>query len=179
MNSRRDTLYTELAADIEAFRFDERVTRVFADMIRRSVPGYASVIAMTGVLAAEYVQPENRIYDLGCSLGTGLISVHDRINTACELVGIDNSAAMMRACRENLDILPEKPGISIRLQCEDIDRSQISNASLVIMHYTLQFIPPDQRQALVDRIYAGLKPGGGGCCCRRNCHSRMPQPKRP
>lgn len=160
MNHSRDTLFTELAADIEAFRFDERVTRVFADMIRRSVPGYASVIAMTGVLAAEYLQASSRIYDLGCSLGTSLISVFDRIHMPCELIGIDNSDAMIRACRENLATLPEKPGINIHLRCEDLGDTVISDASLVIMHYTLQFIPPAQRPKLLSKIYAGLKPGG-------------------
>mgnify|MGYP001823702954 CR=1 FL=1 len=160
MNTPRDTLYRELSADIEAFSFDQRVTRVFADMIRRSVPGYASVIAMTGVLAAEYVQPESRIYDLGCSLGTSLISVYDRVNSPCELLGIDSSAAMIDACRKNLGSLPEKPGIDVDLICEDINRIEISNASLVIMHYTLQFIAPELRQALLNKIYVGLKPGG-------------------
>lgn len=38
MNRPTDTLFTELTADIEVFRFDQHVTRVFADMIRRSVP---------------------------------------------------------------------------------------------------------------------------------------------
>jgi tRNA (cmo5U34)-methyltransferase len=160
LNLPRDTLFSELSADIEAFRFDERVTRVFADMIRRSVPGYASVIAMTGVLGAEYILPHSRVYDLGCSLGAGIISIHDRVNTPCELLGVDNSEAMIKACQKNLANLPSKPQISIQLQCKDIAEIDISNASMVIMHYTLQFIAPEQRLALLRKIYAGLNPGG-------------------
>lgn len=160
MNSRRDTLYSELSADIEAFSFDERVTRVFADMIRRSVPGYASVVAMTGVLGAEYVRPGTRVYDLGCSLGTGLISVYERVQAPCELVGVDSSEAMISACTENLAALSERPQVTTRLRCEDILETEISNASLVMMHYTLQFVDPGQRLALLQRIHAGMNPGG-------------------
>jgi len=160
MNSSRDTLFSALSSDIETFRFDERVTRVFADMIRRSVPGYASVIAMTGVLGAEHIQPDSRVYDLGCSLGTSLIAIQNSVNVPCKLIGIDNSQAMITACRENLSHLPEKQGVEIQLQCADISQINIHNASLVVMHYTLQFIPPEQRLALLRKIARGLNPGG-------------------
>jgi tRNA (cmo5U34)-methyltransferase len=156
----RDTLFSTLRPDIEAFRFDERVTRVFADMIRRSVPGYATVIAMTGVLGAEHIQPHSRAYDLGCSLGTSLISIQDRVDVPCELIGVDNSEAMITACLENLAHLPEKEGINIQLQCADINQIDINNASLVIMHYTLQFIQPERRLELLRKIARGLNPGG-------------------
>ena len=160
MNTERDNLYSTLRADIEAFRFDERVTRVFADMIRRSVPGYASVIAMTGVLGAEYVRPDSRVYDLGCSLGTGLLSVYERVDVPCTLIGVDNSDAMIRTCKSNLSGLNHKQNISTQLRCEDILETEISNASLVIMNYTLQFIEPDRRLAMLKKIYTGMNPGG-------------------
>lgn len=160
MSTDRDTLFARLSADIEAFRFDERVTRVFADMIRRSVPGYASVIAMTGVLGAEYIRPHTRIYDLGCSLGTSLMAILERVDTPCELIGIDSSEAMIRACEQNLASLESNPLMTTRLYCEDIVETEINNASLVIMHYTLQFVEPAKRLALLEKIYTGLNPGG-------------------
>lgn len=160
MTSSQDKLFAELSSDIEAFAFDERVSRVFADMIRRSVPGYASVVAMTAVLAAEYVQAGSRVYDLGCSLGTSLIAIHDRLEQACELVGVDNSAAMIKACEQNLATLSDKAGMSTRLICEDISNVVIEDASLIVMNYTLQFIVPEQRLALLQKIYAGMRPGG-------------------
>ena len=36
----------------------------------------------------------------------------------------------------------------------------IEQASVVVMNFTLQFIPPVQRQQLIQRIYDGLLPGG-------------------
>lgn len=160
MHSSRDTLYAQLSSDIESFQFDERVARVFSDMIRRSVPGYATVVAMTGVLGAEYCQRGSRIYDLGCSLGAGLAALHSHIELPCELIGIDNSQAMIDACRDTLGGLEDKPQITLQLRCEDISSSELSNASLVVMHYTLQFIPPHQRLDLLRKIHAGIEPGG-------------------
>ena len=160
LNSSRDKLYASLASNIEAFQFDEQVTGVFADMIRRSVPGYASVIAMTGVLSAEYVKANTRVYDLGCSLGTSLMAAHDRLKVPCELIGADSSPAMISACEQNLAKLPTNENIKTTLLCEDICNVPIENASMVIMNYTLQFIAPSKRLALLEKIADGLKPGG-------------------
>lgn len=107
---------------------------------------------MTGVLGAKYSQPVSRVYDLGYSLGTSLISVHDRIDTRCKVIGVDNPETTINVCRENLTSLPNNPKIISRLRCEDITETNISNASLVIMHYTLQYIPPEQPLALLKKI---------------------------
>ena len=50
----------------EDFRFDASVARVFPDMIRRSVPGYTTIIPMIEVITEQYVQPGSHCYDLGC-----------------------------------------------------------------------------------------------------------------
>ena len=42
-----DTLYATPQASLARFAFDEHVVEVFPDMIQRSVPGYATIIAMT------------------------------------------------------------------------------------------------------------------------------------
>ena len=67
--SERDRLFETTITEPGEFVFDERVVRVFPDMINRSVPGYATVVSMTAMLARRYAQPNTRIYDLGCSLG--------------------------------------------------------------------------------------------------------------
>ena len=49
---------------------------------------------------------------------------------------------------------------SIKLLHQDISDTEITNASMVVMNFTLQFIPMAQRLDLVEKIYAGLNPGG-------------------
>lgn len=45
------------------FVFNEDVVRVFPDMIKRSVPGYPTIVENLGVLAARFAQPHTALYD--------------------------------------------------------------------------------------------------------------------
>ena len=67
----KDRLFASDKPDLIDFKFDRDTVRVFPDMIRRSVPGYETIVTLIGGIAASYFQPETRIYDLGCSLGWG------------------------------------------------------------------------------------------------------------
>lgn len=154
--SKRDQVFADLKSDIETFKFDAAVAPVFADMIRRSVPGYSTVIAMTGVAAGEYAKGGTRIYDLGCALGAGLLACSEYAPAQCELIGVDNSPSMLQNCQKHF----RKVAQAVQFQCADIQTTRIENASLVIMNYTLQFIAPSARAALLKQVYAGLNAGG-------------------
>jgi len=65
----RDRIYATPHDAVAPFRFDAAVAQVFPDMIRRSVPGYATMVEMTGVIAGRHATPGSTLYDLGCSLG--------------------------------------------------------------------------------------------------------------
>ena len=49
-----------------------------------------------------------------------------------------------------------------RIDCrhEDLRESKIEDASMVILNFTLQFIEPAAREALIRKIYDGMRPGG-------------------
>ena len=154
-----DRIYADPRAEVADFAFDRQVARVFPDMIRRSVPGYDTVIDMTGVLAAEYVQPDSCCYDLGCSLGASLLAMHRGLQTGrCRLIGIDNSAEMLQQARNYLPLDDSRTPIELR--CADVTQVEISNASMVVLNFTLQFIAPPKRLELLNRIRRGLLPGG-------------------
>mgnify|MGYP006165294411 CR=1 FL=1 len=149
--------HTKLPGD---FIFDENVASVFEDMINRSVPGYSTIIAMIGVLAEEYCQEQSRIYDLGCSLGGATLAAVDRVE--CQdftAIAIDNSTAMIDRLQAKLKGLPHYAS-KIECRCEDLLDAEITDASVVVLNFTLQFIPLDQRAALLNKIYRGMKPGG-------------------
>ena len=159
MNSSPDTIYAQPAAEIADFQFDSRVAGVFGDMIRRSVPGYTQVIATIGDFAYKYVKTGTRVYDLGCSLGAATLSVRRRIDGRdCEIVAVDNSESMVNRCRENLSAYVSDT--QVELQLGDIRDVEINNASMVILNFTLQFLPPDNRKQLLEKIYQGLNKGG-------------------
>ncbi len=141
------------------FAFDESVARVFPDMIRRSVPGYESVIALTGLLAEQYARPESHCYDLGCSLGAATLAMRSRIQQAgCRIIAVDNAEAMTRRCQQHVREAGE--GIEVEVVCADIQDIVIQNASVVVLNFTLQFISPEARPALIQHIYNGMCPGG-------------------
>jgi tRNA (cmo5U34)-methyltransferase len=156
--SRPDRIYAEPRAEIADFSFDDRVATVFPDMIRRSVPGYAAIIGMIGLLAEEHAQPHSRLYDLGCSLGAATAAMRGRVHAeGCRLVAVDNAPAMIERAREAFD---SQPGIPVELHCADIRDIAVEDASVVVLNFTLQFLPPADRLALLTRIRRGIRPGG-------------------
>jgi len=151
-----DDLYCEPRARIVDFAFDESVAGVFPDMIRRSVPGYETVIPLSGLLAARYVQEGSRVYDLGCSLGATTLALLDRIgDTKCEIVAVDKSAAMLERAQED-----RQWDRRVSFVLDDVRDVAIADASVIFMNYLLQFIDPGERLALLTRIHAGMRPGG-------------------
>jgi tRNA (cmo5U34)-methyltransferase len=157
--SGKDTLFASPLDAIAAFTFDERVVSVFPDMIQRSVPGYSTIIAMTGVLAGRYAQPRSRCYDLGCSLGASTLAMRSQLDGRdCRIVAVDNSAAMIERCRALIDADPYTTPVD--LQLDDIVDAPIADASVVVLNFTLQFIPLEARATLLARIGANMRPGG-------------------
>jgi len=154
----KDQLFSKPLGQINGFEFDQRVASVFPDMIQRSVPGYESVVAMTGVLASLSVQKESHVYDLGCSLGASTLSICTNLHVPCSVISVDNSEAMVKAFTLLLEEQPEKE--QIQIQCEDVRHIDINNASMVVLNFTLQFIPLEDRLALIEKIYQGMRPGG-------------------
>lgn len=155
----KDAIYLQRIDQIADFVFDENVARVFPDMIQRSVPGYSTIIAMTGVLAGRYAQDNSNCYDLGCSLGASTLSARQHIeNQSCTLIGVDNSQAMLERCQGLIDASPYHTTVELILA--DIVDVAIENASVVILNFTLQFIPIERRQDLLLRIAEGMNPGG-------------------
>lgn len=160
----RDDIYASQRLDIAGFSFDQSVASVFPDMIKRSVPGYETIIAMTGTLAERYVQPDSHCYDLGCSLGASTIAMRHHIQPpGCKIIAVDNSEAMLKQCKAVLeqDNRASKEELTpVELICGNIEDIPIVNASLVVLNFTLQFIPVEQRQKLLQKIAEGLLPDG-------------------
>ncbi|WP_026362395.1 carboxy-S-adenosyl-L-methionine synthase CmoA [Geopsychrobacter electrodiphilus] len=160
MTKKQDAIYAAPLNEIIDFQFDERVAAVFPDMIQRSVPGYGMMISTIGILAGRYAQADSRCYDLGCSLGAVSLAMRQRISQpGCEIIAIDNSAAMIERGRDLL-ARDTTSTIPVTMVCADLQEISIENASVVVLNFTLQFIPLTERLTLIKRIYRGLKPGG-------------------
>lgn len=156
----RDTLYQNRNGDPGSFRFDEEVASVFDDMLPRSVPGYRHVIEMTALLLARFLRPGELVYDLGCSTGTtvlGLATLLDQLEP--RFIGVDSAPAMVAKARRKT----AAAGISeerASFQEGDITTIPLDSAGGIVVHYTMQFIAPENRPAFLARLHDALRPGG-------------------
>jgi tRNA (cmo5U34)-methyltransferase len=178
--SDRDDLYTRRETLPGSFRFDQQVVDVFPDMIDRSVPGYSLIVPMIGQLARRYVQPGSSVHDLGCSLGAVTLAIRAGLAGRADLEGVrlvatDNSAAMMHRFEALLTEagIPVTGGtgdetttgdrdaiLPVELVQGDIRDTQLGDASMVVLNFTLQFLALDDREVLLRRIAEALSPGG-------------------
>jgi len=151
----KDEVFREASADPGTFRFDEAVASVFPDMLRRSIPGYEATIEAIRILARRHVTTASRCYDLGCSLGEASWAMRDGIAVGgCEIHAVDNSPAMVDRCRA---LAASSEGRTPVIVTEaDLREIEIANASMVVMNYTLQFLPVADRLDVIRGIRRGM-----------------------
>lgn len=154
-----DMVYSQPIDKLGDFSFDQQVVDVFPDMIQRSVPGYANIISTIGMFTQRFTTKNSNLYDLGCSLGAATLSMRRNIDqSGCKIIAVDNSYAMIDGCRRHLDAY--KGETPVELIKTDIQDVEINNASVVVLNFTLQFLAPEDRQTLLEKIYKGLNKGG-------------------
>ncbi|MGR9047002.1 MAG: carboxy-S-adenosyl-L-methionine synthase CmoA [Gammaproteobacteria bacterium] len=159
MSFSKDSIYANPVSSISNFKFDAAVASVFPDMIRRSVPGYNAIISAIGLLAGRFAQPNSQCYDLGCSLGAAALAMRHHIKAPnCRIVAVDNSEAMIKGFNKILD--SDSATTDIVVMCNDIRDVPIENASVVVLNFTLQFLPLEDRAGFLEAVYQGLLPGG-------------------
>ena len=151
----RDEVYRNNTEQIVDFAFSAEVAAVFPDMIRRSVPGYETMVPVTGLIAARHLGNHGCAYDLGCSLGaTTLAILQQNPNPDISVVGIDSAEAMIEGARTAIT----DPRASFTLQ--DLRDADISGAKVVVLNLVLQFIDPEERLAVIKQIREQLSEDG-------------------
>jgi len=138
------------------FEFDEEVAAVFDDMLERSVPFYKESQNITQFFTHKNLRENGRVYDLGCSTASLLLNIHRGLTTSAELIGLDNSEAMLTQARRK----SEAYGANIKFINSDILEYDYKEADVFISNYTLQFIRPLVREKLVKKIASSLKKDG-------------------
>lgn len=143
----------------EDFDFNERVVEVFDDMLDRSIPFYQEVIKATALLLSLHLKKGDTVCDLGCATGTPLLEFTRLLKDEnFRFTGIDSSPAMIEKARLKTELYSQEESISYYQA--DITKLDMPQTGAFILNYTLQFIRPLQRQALIKRLYENLKPGG-------------------
>lgn len=155
------------------FAFNREVAQVFDDMVSRSIPLYKEVTRTSAEWALRFYRPGTAIYDIGCSTGTTTAALAEAFlgaGTSAAFIGVDNSEPMIAKAQDKL--APWRSAHSIDLLATDIRQHKFQPTSVVIINYTLQFLPIAHRRSLLTSIRQALVPGGilfisdkvrGGC----------------
>ena len=155
-----DKVFSKKKEVIETFEFNEEVTQVFDDMITRSVPFYNEIHRIIVDIYKKIKFKDEVIYDLGCSTGSTIKLLHQALPNSKSspfFIGVDNSPSMIDECGRKLS---NEKDISYELIQGKIQDIELKSSKLIIMNYTLQFIPKELRLQILKKIYKSLQKGG-------------------
>lgn len=146
-----------IQADNASWSFGGDVAETFVDHIRQSVPLYEEGHELVCQFSDFFVSNTSVVYELGASTGELLkkLAVHSKAKTGARWIGTDVEPAMVEKARRHCADVP-----NITIVEEDARLISLEASDLIVSYYTMQFIPPRDRQALFDRIYASLNWGG-------------------
>ena len=139
------------------FSFAGNVPKNFDQHVRKSVPLYDMGHDVICKLSSFFLSESSNVYDLGCSTGT-LIQKIDNYNPIKKInfFGIDVEKTMLHIAKKKL----KKSKSKITLKCADLSKIKFKKSDLITSYYTIQFMKPKYRQALINKIYQSLNWGG-------------------
>lgn len=148
-----------LTADRGNWKFSGQVVDSFDDHVSKSVPLYREGHELICDISDFFVKPESVCYEVGCSTGTLTLKLadHNRGKPGASFIGIDIEADMVVKAKSKAAAHPD---LKVTFLAEDALTSDMQPADLIVCYYTLQFVRPALRQALVDKLYNTLNWGG-------------------
>lgn len=150
----RDTGYAP-----DSWEFDTQVTKVFDDMLRRSIPQYDIMRKACFDIACKFVQPGTSVVDLGCSRGEALAPLIDRFGEGNHYIGVEVSQPMLEASRSRFKEHIGKGVVEIKDMDLREDYPQVS-ASVTMAVLVIQFTPIEYRAHILKRVYEHTDDGG-------------------
>ena len=159
---KKDEIYLKPEKRARDFEFDADVAEVFDDMLERSIPFYLEQQSMLKTMCRNLWVPGTNLYDLGCSTATTLIGLCLDLPPSARFIGYDNSLPMLERARHNV----EENQLQERIELRQADLNgqlanlNLSNASVITMCWTLQFVRPLGRDNLIRWIYDALVDDG-------------------
>jgi len=159
---KKDDVFLQSSIPASGFEFNDDVAAVFDDMLERSIPFYSEQQNIIRNLVKRMWIPETTVYDLGCSTGSTIIGLGKELPDSAQIVGYDNSQAMLDRARRNVEESGLTPRICVGYA--DLNASPcdwpLANAGAVTMCWTLQFVRPLRRDNVIRWIYENLRDDG-------------------
>ena len=141
------------------WQFNSDVTKVFHNMLSRSIPELDMMRNIVTMAGSKFVKPDTTILDLGCSCGDSLLPFVKLFGAANHYVGIDRSEQMLAQAKKYFEVeicegLMEFYNIDLCKEFPDV------SASLILSVLTMQFLPMVNRTSYLQKTYDALMSGG-------------------
>jgi len=138
----------------------ENISEDFDSHISKSIPLYESGHQLVCHYSDFFLKEDSLVYDVGSSTGSLLIRIaaqhsHKR---RLKLVGVDTVGDMVLKARDNAE-----HDSRLTFICANVLDLDFEPCDMIVANYTIQFLPPRIRQAVIDKIYQALNWGGAFC----------------
>lgn len=144
----------------DRWSFDEGVTDVFDDMLRRSIPLHQVMRDAVVDVAVPFIRPGGLIVDLGAARGEAIATVLARAPFPCHGLAAEVSAPMLAALDQRFAGPDTQPVDVVRCDLRDDYPLQGPHACVTLCVLTAQFVPIEYRQRVLADAY-GSTIGGG------------------
>jgi tRNA (cmo5U34)-methyltransferase len=143
------------------WQFDEDVTKVFDNMLERSIPQYPVMRESVLQLISQFCTDRIDVLDLGASAGTTSEMLLNRFDHGT-IHGVEVSIPMINYARTRLwQIDPQEQRATFeRLDLRTEFPTLLTQPNVILSILTLQFIPIEYRERIVRSVYEALEPGG-------------------
>lgn len=136
----------------------------FDNHIEKSIRGYNNLHDDVVNLSRYYVEDYTNVVDIGCSTGKTIETMaiqNESIAPHAYYVGVEVATGFRTDMEKRMDVLEKRFRNNIfDFQFRDIRTYEFHNCSLVTSLFTLQFMPPKDREQVIHNIYNGLNEGG-------------------
>ena len=138
------------------WKFDKSVVKVFDKHVSSSVPLYDKAHDLILKMSDYFIKNNSKVIDIGSSTGTLLKSLNQRhsLKSKINFIGIESEKAMINASKK------KNKNKKIKFVNEKIQKYKIPKSDMISSVYTIQFIPPSERQKIYNKIYKSLNWGG-------------------
>lgn len=143
------------------WEFNQEVTDVFENMLERSIPQYEIMRKSVTNIIKGYTDKNHSgqitILDIGCSEG-GAISALVPLYPNSRFFGIEISDSMLSSAKKKF--MYDTNVKIMKKDLRNINESEIPNSQVILSILTLQFVPIEYRQELLQKLYNAI-PGKG------------------
>lgn len=143
------------------WEFDLEVTKVFENMLERSIPNYTDMRKLSVDVADRLLlgHLDNfTMLDLGCSNGLNLKQFVQKYGGKGKYTGVDCSSSMLEDFKNRFSMFPS--GVITALNMDLKSDFPSGNYDIVTAILFLCFVPIQYRQSILKNIYNSLVDGG-------------------